>query len=206
MDVAEVLRKSWAAVEEANVPPQVQEVAFREAVRLMAPPMTAPPSVTQALVPPGHSRGRAGEAAPALGDADTAEAPVTENALYDRVVEHTGVDRQKLEQVVHLDGSSVRVSLPGLKLGRNNAERARAVAQILTITRGFGFEESETSLEIIRRECDRLKVYDQANFSAHIKALNGYVITGSGQARRVRPKSGGVESFPALIESLGSSL
>lgn len=103
---------------------------------------------------------------------------------------------------MHLDGDVLKVSIPGIRLGKNNAERARAVTQILTITRGFGLDENETSLEVIRAECDRLRVYDQNNFSTHIKALNGYVITGKGTERRVRAKSAGYQTFPAFLDTL----
>jgi hypothetical protein len=132
-------------------------------------------------------------------DADPA---VSEQTIYDRVVAQTGVDRDKLEQVVHLDGDTLKVSIAGIKLGKNNAERARAVARIVTITRGFGLEESETSLEVIRAECDRLRVYDQNNFSGHMKALDGYVITGAGTSRRVRAKGAGIEAFTTLVDGL----
>ena len=118
------------------------------------------------------------------------------------MAEHTGADRTRLEQIVHLDDDEPRVSLPGLRLGRNNAERMRAVAQILTIVRGFGLEETDTSLEVIRSECTRLKVYDSANFSSHIAKLSGYVVSGSGQNRRLRVKSTGIHAFPALVDSL----
>jgi hypothetical protein len=62
------------------------------------------------------------------------------------------------------------------------------VAQTLTIARGFGLEENETPLEVIRSECTRLKVYDSANFSSQLAKLAGYVVSGSGQNRRLRAK------------------
>jgi hypothetical protein len=169
------------------------------------------------LIAPGKSAGAqayrsaavrwdAGDAGGVKGASDGDEqVSVGENEIYERVVEHTGADRERLEQVLHLDDGTVRVSLPGLRLGRNNAERTRAVAQILTIARGFGQEETETSLEVIRSECARLKVYDSANFSSHIGKLAGYVVSGSGQMRRLRPTSPGIQAFPALVDSLVSS-
>lgn len=128
--------------------------------------------------------------------------------MYDRVVQQTDVDRDKLERVVHMEDDGPKVSIPGLKLGKTNAERARAVAQILTITRGFGMGERETSLEVIRTECDRLRVYDRANFSTHMKALNGsgYVISGSGQNRRLRAKGPAIATFPTFVDDLLADL
>lgn len=199
MEVSETLKQAWAAVEEADLPEEIHEVAFREAIRLLVPVQIAAP--VGATIPGKSSPGHTGTAGSDTTGGEAAVS-VSEDQIYERVVAHTGVARDRLEQVVHLDGDVLKVSIPGLKLGKNNAERSRAVAQILTISRGFGLEESETPLEIIRAECDRLRVYDQNNFSSYIRALNGFVITGSGTNRRLRAKSAGIASFPALLDTL----
>lgn len=203
MDVSKMLNRAWKVVDDANLPKEVQPVAFQEAIRLLYPMPSAP-------APDAPRTGKSGDTGTSGSNKTAANAEtdlgVSEDEIYKRVVAQSGVARDKLEQVVHLDGNMLKVSIPGLKLGNNNAERARAVAQILTITRGFGIEESETPLAIIRAECDRLRVYDQNNFSSHMKALTGYVITGSGQNRRVRAKGPGIAAFPGLVDSvLGDS-
>jgi hypothetical protein len=199
MDITEALKKAWSAVEDSGLPEHVQPTAFRAALRLLVPNDSA-------IAPAPRSVGvlrNASEGGGPNGDSGgDGQVSVGEDEIYDRVVEHTGADREKLEQVLHLDDGGVRVSLPGLRLGRNNAERTRTVAQILTIARGFGLEENETSLEIIRSECMRLKVYDSANFSSHIGKLAGYVVSGAGQNRRLRAKSPGIQAFPALVDAL----
>ena len=110
--------------------------------------------------------------------------------------------REKLDELVHLDAGVLRVSIPGIKLGKSNADKTRAIAQILSIVRGFGLDEDETSLELVRAEAQRLKCYDSANFSSQVKVLNGYLITGSGTNRRIRAKSAGIAAFPELVDSL----
>jgi hypothetical protein len=200
MEVSETLKKAWTAVEDAGLPEKIHEAAFREAVRLLVPvPVVITPAAVGQAGKPSRTDGSGAAGGRSNGDGGIT---VSEDDIYDRVVAQTGVDREKLEQVVHLDDGTLRVSVPGIKLGKNNAERARAVAQILTITRSFGIEEHETSLDVIRAECDRLRVYDQANFSSHMKALTGYVITGSGGNRRVRAKGPGIAAFPALVDKL----
>jgi hypothetical protein len=200
MEVSETLKKAWAAVEGADLPETIHEVAFREAVRLLVP---APMGVVPIAAKPGLVKPAGDAGGASRGDSgNDIGVTVSEEEIYQRVVAQTGVDRDKLEQVVHLDGEVLKVSLPGIKLGKNNAERARAVAQILTISRSFGFDEAETSLDLIRAECDRLRVYDQNNFSSHMKALNGFVVTGTGTNRRVRAKSAGIAAFPALLDTL----
>lgn len=198
MDVSKVLENAWAAVEGANLPVEVRPDAFREAVRLLAP-LSAPSSSPHSVKSGGsETRYQESKMLPPEGNGSGP----SEDEIYARVVAQTGVEREKLERAVYLDDDAIRVSLPGLKLGKNNAERARAVAQLLTVVRGFGLEESETSLEVIRAECERLKVYDSANFSSHMKGLSGFVVTGTGQNRKVRAKGPGIQAFPALIGQL----
>ena len=195
MEVSETLKTAWEAVASADLPEQIQEAAFREAVRLLAP--------TEQPAAPAE-RSESGMRSPRDGRATDPPATlsVSEDQIYSRVETQTGVDRARLEQLVHLDGDTIKVSVPGLRLGRTNADRTRAVAQILTIVRGFGLEEDGTPLEVIRAECERLKLYDRANFSSQLKALNGFVATGPDRNRRLRARGAGVEGFPVLVESL----
>ena len=122
--------------------------------------------------------------------------------MYQRVVTQTGVSRDKLERLVLLDEDGPRIALPGIKLGKNTADRARAVAQVLTIVRGFGLEEDATSLDVIRTECIRLKVYDSPNFSTQVTKMDGYPVTGSGSNKRLRARGQAITTFPALVDRL----
>jgi hypothetical protein len=200
MAVSDTLKAAWEAVESAELPKEIQAVAFREAVRLLAPDRSVPP----APVGTRHQSNVGANATTASGDNSTGDASpgISEEEIYDRVAAHTGVDRDLLERLIHLDGDTVKISIPGLSLGRNNADRTRTVAQVLTVTRGFGFEEPGTLVDTIRSECERLKVYDQANFATQIKKVNGFVITGNGSARRLRARGAGIEAFAPLVNSL----
>ena len=53
MEVSETLKKAWAAVEDAGLPTNIHEAAFREAVRLLVPVpvVTAAPAAAAARVP-----------------------------------------------------------------------------------------------------------------------------------------------------------
>jgi hypothetical protein len=209
MEVSETLKKAWAAVEDAGLPEKIQEVAFREAVRLLVPtqvvaaaPAVAPRTSGQ-TGKSGATSGSTGSGMSGGGSSgEGSKITQAESTILDKVEQHTGVSREKLEELLHLDEGVLKVSLPGFKLGKNNADKTRAIAQILTMVRGFGLDEDETSLELVRAEAQRLKCYDSANFSSQVKVLNGYLITGSGTNRRIRAKSGGINGFPAFVDSL----
>lgn len=192
-EVSETLREAYAAVQAAGVPEHLQEVAFREAMRILSPSAPPAPAVNPAA---DKAKGRGGDTAV------DAEQVVSEETMYARVAEQTATDRDKVEQLVHMDNDVPRVTIPGMRLGKNNAEKTRAIAQILTIFRGFGLGENDTSLEVVRNEAIRLKCYDSANFTAQLAKLDGYVITGSGQSRRIRAKATGIQSFPAFVDRI----
>jgi len=214
MEVSDILKKAWAAVEGADLPETIHESAFKEAVRLLVPvPVVAAaaPANTAPAARPGTPMGKSGSQAgnttvtgsgvgSAAGEGSTITA--SEGELFEKVEQQTGVTKERLSEIVHLDDGALKVSIPGIKLGKNNAEKTRAIAQILTIVRGFGLEEAETSLELVRAEAQRLKCYDQANFSSQVKVLSGYLITGAGANRRIRAKAGGIQAFAALVDNL----
>lgn len=207
MEISETLRAAWAAVEDADLPETVHEAAFREAVRMLAPtPPAAAHSAPAAAAAARIGRpgsGGSGSSSGGGGSIDSeGKITQTEDAIFAKVAAQTGADRSKLEEIVHLDDGALKVSIPGIKLGKNNAEKTRAIAQIITIVRGFGLEEAETSVELVRAEAQRLKCYDQANFASQLSKLSGYIITGPTSSRRIRAKAAGIEAFPALLDNL----
>ncbi|MFT4083111.1 MAG: hypothetical protein QM638_11045 [Nocardioides sp.] len=192
--LSETLRKAYEAVTAAAIPDHLHEVAFREAMRVLVPP----PSGAAAPTP------RTGRETRSTSSGEVADPTpqVSEDYMYDQVAAQTGVQRDKIERLVHMDDDGPRITIPGMKLGKNNAEKARAIAQVLTIVRGFGLGENDTSLEVVRGEVVRLKCYDPANFTAQLSKLDGFVITGSGQTRRIRAKASGIQAFAGLVDRL----
>ena len=210
MDTSEVLKSAWAAVEMANLPDRIHEVAFREAVRLEAPVQSGVMQIPARVGKPGGGSGgssvgsRSGGSgtSPSNGSSTEGDITITESQLLAKVVDHTGANLERLENLVHLDEGHLRISLPGLKLGANNADRTRTIAHLFTIIRGFGMDEDGTSVELVRNEAQRLKCYDSANFSSQLSKLQGFVITGTGTNRRIRAKSSGIQEFPNLVAKL----
>lgn len=214
MEVSETLKKAWAAVEDADLPEMIHGTAFKEAVRLLAPPPAIAAAAPMNPLPAAHLGSQTGKASSQTGsngasgsggrgpNGDGSKIAATEAELFEKVEQQTGVSKENLSDIVHLDDGVLKVSIPGIKLGKNNAEKTRAIAQIFTIVRGFGLDEKETSLELVRAEAQRLKCYDQANFSSQVRVLSGYLITGKGTNRRIRAKSGGIEAFATLVEKL----
>jgi hypothetical protein len=202
MDVSEILRMAWRAVEDAELPDEVRQTAFREAVRLMGPQLAVPVSPTPPPVTIETRRTTAAggpDAATQRGRATT----LSENEFYEKLTTNTGVEKGKLERIVHIEGDVPQITLTRVKLERSMSKRAQAVAQILSVARLFGLNETETSLDVIRDECERLKVYDSKNFSTHMRGITGFQIKGGAtKSRRVKALETGIKAFPTLVDSL----
>lgn len=192
VEIEDMLKKAWEAVEKADVPEHVQPYAFKEAMRVIAPD-----SASSRRSPAGfgaHTSSGTSE--------DAGGAAITEAEMLDKIVVATGVDSAALEQLIHLDDDGPRISIPGTKVAKNNADATRTVASILTVVRDFGLGEKETPVKVIRNEVDRLRVYDPANFSKHLESLPGFQVVGTGQGRRIRSKTAGIKEFPELVDRL----
>lgn len=201
MNIKKILTEAWSEVRAAELPEHMQEVAFREVLQHMLHGST-PASEKEKTRSENKNQLTPTGAVSAPVNSSGESAGSKEFEIYRRVSEHTGVEEGKVEELIYVDDDEIRVAIPGLKLGKNNADRSRAVAQLLTVARGFGLGEEGTPLSTIRAECSRLKVYDSANFSAQISKLPGYIVSGSGSNRRLRIRSGGVQSFVDLANQL----
>jgi nitrate reductase alpha subunit len=209
MSTSAVLKEAWSAVQEADLPEKIHEIAFKEAVRLIAPPVSGAPAQQQGQAGKRGDGGKpsnvAGSSA-SMDSGDQAQGTITmtEDDLVAKVATGTGVDAELLDNLIHVDQGVLHLNLPGIKLGNNNADRTRTIASIFTVVRSFGLDEDDTSVELVRDEAQRLKCYDPANFSSQLKVLQGqgYVIKGSGSNRRIQVKGPGIAEFPKLVGKL----
>lgn len=205
MDTSSVLKEAWSAVEDADLPEKIHETAFREAMRLIAPSVNAAPEQPgRAGKSGGGSDGGSGSKGSGSESGGQSEGSISmsEADLVEKVATGTGADADMLENLIHLDDGVLRLNLPGIKLGKNNADRTRVIAAIFTIVRSYGLDEDDTSVELVRVEAQRLKCYDSANFASQLKVLHGFVIKGSGTNRRIQAKGPGINDFPNLVSKL----
>lgn len=204
MSTSSVLQEAWSAVEEADLPERIHEVAFREAVRLIAPPAVAlaQPARAGQTSPSGAAATASGGQAGVGNSLNENAISLSEDELVRKVSNGTGADADALGNLIYVDDGVLRLNLPGIKLGRNNADRTRTIAAVFTVVRSFGLDEDDTSVELVREEAQRLKCYDSANFSSQLKALQGFVIKGAGNNRRIQAKGPGISEFPNLVAKL----
>lgn len=190
MELAESIKTAWAAVEESGVPDQMQELAFKEALRSLLG--TTPQN--------GPGSGLRTPLTPQFKDSDgeqEQEITASEEEVIQRVSDETGVPVEKLEAVFHIDGDVVKLIGPHGKYGSSTSDQARSVARIVTVVRKLGMGHADTSFETIKDACESKHCYDSKNFaSQHMPRIDGFVVKGDGRNRRLEAKGGGYHGVP----------
>lgn len=194
MDFETVLKQALADVEAAQVPSELKELAFAEAVKHYTGQV--------GRVAPAPAAGRpSGEAGAAVGG-QARRLPTGD--LFDRVSAETGVSREDLEQVFYGDTPAFNVS--ARKLGANKADRHRAIALLMTCMRHFGLDETEVDLEVVREACVAMNTYDRANFSSYMGGVPGVTLSGPRGKKVLRPRPEAKAKFKEKIAAiLGTS-
>lgn len=203
MKVSDVLARAWIEVQEAELPSELQQMAFREAIVLIGG--SAPDAPAR---PASHtSKARANVRHTEMSDEGSSAAsepgqlPVSQDDFYRRLENETDVSVDKLERVFHLDGGVPQISLRTSSLGNSLADRQRAVGQLITVARVIGLNETEVAMTVVRGECERLRC-NNTNINAALGKLAGITYLGPKTARKLKPKAGAERIFADLIDKL----
>jgi hypothetical protein len=215
MDVSNVLAKAWAEVEKAGLPPAMQEAAFREAVQLLSAGPSHPGARQDDDEVPRQQRrtstakpkAKSPRAATRKRGSDTASVQntlpaLTEEEFYTKLEDETGVNKDKLEQVLHLDAGIPQISLKPALLGNALKDRMIVIAQLLCVTRAIAFGEDGTSMRVIRAECRRLRSFDEKNINKYLSEVDGLVYVGPSRDKRLKVRPAGERAFPGVIDKL----
>ncbi len=200
MELADLIKKAWAAVEESGVPEQMQELAFRESLRVLLETVPA----TGPRRPLGDRKPTDDGSRVSESSAEVGGQAVSEAEMFERISAETTVPVQRLELLFHVDDGVVKLIGPVAKYGKNTATQARNIAQIVTVVRKLGLDEADTSFEVLKEACMNKHCYDSSNFaSQHMKVLpSGFVTKGDGKNRRLEAKGPAITAFPVLVDSV----
>jgi hypothetical protein len=201
MDVAKVLKDAWQAVQDSGVPKELQKTAFNRAIDMLGgappaqPPIVPPP-------PPGATTQPAGASNPLTPPPNGSD----EDNFYAKLTKETGVPRERLESVVHLDQGVPKMAINPNKLTSGKKAGQQFIARVILTARHLWLDESETAIAEVRAECERYGFLD-GNFAKHIKQLDdpGLTQIGSGQGLKVKVRKNYISDFGTfLTKTLGS--
>jgi hypothetical protein len=203
MDISDILKKAWQAVEKADLPEELRPTAFAEAVRLIGGDEDGSRSISSKRGGHATSGKRARterentENSSLVGDAAGSGA-ISSDEFFDRLAGETEVERERLEEIFHLANGEPRLNITARKLGPTLKVRMETIATLITVARHLGLGESATSTAVVRAESERLNSLDR-NFSTYVSSLPGILYTGPSSAKvfRVRPQA--VAGFASAV-------
>jgi hypothetical protein len=202
MDVEELIRRAWSAVENAGVPEGAQAAALQGAIAFLR-----------------AEDGSAEEAAPARRDRSssskrrsTSRPPAEptgqdlpdENAFFQVLASESGVEEADLRDVLLFKDGKVTVSPPTRMFGGSRAAQAKAITALVAGARAKGLGESTVRSEFVHNELKRKQCWDMNNFNKHLGSLSGYNV-GSDRSEIVTTSKWVGEFSDAVAQALGKS-
>jgi hypothetical protein len=195
MDVNELIKKAWDAVDRAGVPEPIQGIALKEAIDFLrggSPPSSSPGGN-------GSSREKASRKAP-KGESNGPDVEVPDaDTFFSRLAEESGVGKVELSDCLQLrpDGAVI-VSTPTKDLGNTVTKQAKACIALVAGARARGLDENPVDGQAVRDELNRKNCYDSTNFSTyHLKPLKGF---NAGSGKEIVLTSKWVKEFEAAVK------
>jgi hypothetical protein len=187
MELKEVLAEALRAVNEAEIPTELREIAFAKAIDLAAGPQPARPAARKTQV-----QDELGD------DADGLQ----------RIASKLKLDREVVSHVYYLnpDGKSLEVVISPSRLPSKFGPAIKELALLVAAGRqAAGLDAEWTAADEVRKVCEHFKRYDPSNFAAYIKQMEDvFSIRGTPYKRELRMSSPAWEQATALVTRLAN--
>jgi hypothetical protein len=187
MDITTILVEARRAVENAELPAELQQTGFAKAIDLLSP----------------VERGTL----PQRGIASRQSLPLhleKGSSALDSLADKLTIDVSVIGEIYHEQDGELEVTVPVGKLEAGKMAGTRQLALLVTAGRqGAGLEEY-TSIEKIRAFAELYKRYDSPNFSRTVEGMKDeFSIRKDGKRRLLRVSRPGWEAAAKLIRELG---
>jgi hypothetical protein len=190
--IAQILKDALAAVDEADVPPELKATALEKAIDVLA---GVAPGGTAAAERKEHDGGGRGTTPGGHRTGD----------VLDKIAETLKLDREVVEEVFHHDDTEgLRIVLGTGKFEVAKRAGTKQLALLLAAGRqAAGIEEWTPTKDILTVVKD-FNRFDQANFAYTIKQMDHvFLFAGSSSSdRKVKVNRQGKEEAAALIRAL----
>jgi len=182
-DVSGILREAIRVVREAEIPEDLQSVAFSEAVRLIS-----------------SSESLAGQPAATI--------PAGEGTPLQHIATRLDLGVEVVSEVYFEDGDGINVGVAPRRLESATARATKQLALLVAAGRQAAGLDAEgwTSTAEIRKVCRDFGKFDEGNFASTIREMQDHFnFRGKGLQRQVRLTRGGWEAAQELVRSLVSN-
>jgi hypothetical protein len=187
MGPVDLLKQAVAAVDEANVPQDLREIAFTKVLELLQGNSDSPQARNVQFIP-----GKAADLEP---------------KALSQIASKIGIEPDLLDRVFEEGEDGLIFSGDAKALGSTKAKMVQGIVLLILAGRRWsGLDNGlNTSDEIVRAEVDRNSLLDVTNYGKHISALKPYVtITGTGKKAIYKIKHDGLERAKQIAQSLAS--
>jgi hypothetical protein len=195
MEVEDVLRQAWKAVQKAGIPEALHEVAFKEAVDLLRSGKPLESAKKPVVVKP-KKRARNDDHE---GESQPEDAP-DEDTFFATLAEESGVPEADLRDILNLvDGRKVQVTPPSRTLGGNQKQQAQTVIALVAGARSRGLGEKPVNAGAVRDELKRKNCWSSGNFAGyHLGPMKGF--NAGSNKEEILTTTRWVEEFKAAVD------
>ena|SRR5438094_7099935 len=189
MNLTEVLVEALRAVDEAQVPAELREIAFAKAIDLATRGQGAPhgAGVTTTITPPPGA------------------AASTDGSPLQRIAGKLKVDVEAVGHVYNIDpDGQLELVISQNRLPSGYGPAMKDIALLVAAGRqAAGLDTDWTPTEAIREVCEHFNRLDSANFATHINRMDDvFLFRGSARKREVKMTVPGWESEAARVRQL----
>ena len=182
-DLSEILIQAKKDVESADLPEDLREAAFKEAIRLRT--TAAGMGGEESNGEPRRERSRAD------GDA------------LDKIAGRLNVSRDAVEDVFDEQDGEPDLIIGVRKLPASAQAGAQSIALLVASARQAAEIEEWTSADTIRKVCEDFKKYDSANFAKSLAKMDHvFRMRGQGQKREFKLARPGWDAAGDLVRQL----
>lgn len=194
--VTEILRTAHESATAAGVPDELRAIAFEKAIELLAVQGGLSSAAPPAPPPTGTGSESGGGANGGAAAADK---------TLDKIAKKLQVTKAAVEEVFHIDGESLALSIGTSKLPAQKSAGTKMIALLLAAGRQAGGWDAEwTAASDIRTVCEAFGRLDGPNFAGTIKEMDDeFSFSGAKQSRKVKVKRKGFEDAAAHVKKLG---
>jgi hypothetical protein len=190
-EVAGLLTRALTAIDVAQVPEDLREVAFTNALALLNGGLTPAPA--------GLSASTLSAALPASTVAGAGAS--SESGLLDKIAAAIGIELAKIKRVFAEQDGAPQLIVKSNKLPKAKAAAAHDIALLLMAGRQLGGLDDYTDAAILREVVKRYGKFDRANFAGQMKALDHYILTeGKGASTKRKLTHPGIEAAAEMVD------
>ncbi|MDQ6775854.1 MAG: hypothetical protein M3071_06475 [Actinomycetota bacterium] len=193
----EVLKEVLAALDQANVPEDLREVAFAKAF--------------------DHAAGAASAASP-TGPASAASPPATTGTGGDQAADRAGafariadklaITTEQAAHVFDIDEDGVHLTVPHSAFDSKKRTAMQQVMRIVAAARQAIDLEEFTATRFLRAACEDRGVLDSGNFSSALAGIDGdgIRVKGAGSSREIKLNAKGYAVAGEIVKQLAGEV